>query len=188
MGDCGLDGASPPKPLSHGFAFLRRLVLQWSVGREDFRSIDLLGSPITTVHDRDLRSLSLYHFDLLEHFRQGVPVVTVLRVPDRGDEHAAMLGHGQRGLGAKLILLVLLAFGHAVDVRLVEAVDLRFVLGLLREDLSVTREVLALGLSDFGGQLAFEFAHQATGNGFEPSHSAPRFFLSFGMLPPALCE
>ena len=45
--------------------------------------------------------------------------------------NAVGLGHRHRGFGSKFVFLVLLALGHAVDVGLVQGIDLVAVMRLL---------------------------------------------------------
>ena len=73
-------------------------------------------------------------------------------------DDAVGLGHGHRGFGSKFVFLVLLALGHAVDVRLVQGIDLVGVMRLLGQDPAVKGEVLSLFFSEGFGQLALQFA------------------------------
>ena len=59
----------------------------------------------------------------LQHLRKSVPVKLIGLVGDCRDDDATIFGNRYRGLAAKLIFLVLLALGDAVDARLVKGVD-----------------------------------------------------------------
>ena len=63
-----------------------------------------------------------------------------------------------RGFGSKFVFLVFLAPGHAVDVRLVQRVNLIGIVRLLGQHPTVKGEILSLFFSDGCGQLSLQLA------------------------------
>ena len=72
----------------------------------------------------------------------------------RCHDDAVGFGHRHRGFGSKFVFLVLLAFGHAGDVRLVQRVNLVGILRLLGQHPTVKGEVLSLFFSEAAAAFA----------------------------------
>jgi len=94
----------------------------------------------------------------------GVTVVGVLLQVERSENHAVGFTDHERGLGAKLVFFVRLALGQTVDVGLVQRVDFVPVVAFLREHPPAQGEDRLMAMT--GGQLALQFTHQPTGDGF----------------------
>lgn len=105
------------------------------------------------------------HLGERKQITERVSVIDVLRMGDRRDDHAGVFGHCDRRLATDLILFVLLAFGHAVDLRLMQGLELVAILGLLFEHALAEFEVGSLGRGFISRQLALQLPDQTTGNG-----------------------
>lgn len=175
VADGGFDGAASAEPFLHGAFVVGTLVFGLRVGHEDLGVADSFGATVAAINDGYSRKAAGEGFSLLEDFRQGVAVVDVVGMRHGRDDEAAGFSQGDGGFGAEFVFLVLLAFGHAVDVRLVETIDFVVVVAFLQEDFSIESEIVTVFVQDFHWQLAFEFAHQSACQSFESARGSHRF-------------
>ncbi len=82
--------------------------------------------------------------------------VSIVFVPEAlcADNDTVSLGHGDGGLAAELIFLVLLALADAADLRLMKAVNLLFVLPLLVDDFAIRFQFFQEDIPSFFWELA----------------------------------
>jgi len=101
----------------------------------DFRFSVVLLSTVSLIRDRHHRPAASQLLDLFQGFRKGVPVILVRFDIQSSYDDTALFSPGNRHLASKLILLVILAFGHTVHVGFIDAVDLVLAVSFLAEDL-----------------------------------------------------
>ena len=119
------------KTFSHRRTLCSRLCSGSSSGHQDLRAINEFAAAVTAIHDGASGSGVRNGFGLVKHCRQSVSILEVLFMGYGCHDDAVGLGHGYGGFGSKFVFLVLLAFGHAVDVRLMQRVNLPGILRLL---------------------------------------------------------
>lgn len=159
MANDRLDRRSATKAFSHRRAPCSRLSFGSSSGHQDLRAINKLSAAVTAIHDGGPGPDVGNGFGLVKDLGQGVSVVKVLFMRHGPHDDAVGFGHRHGGFGSKFVFLVLLAFGHAVDVRLMQRVNLVGILRLLSQNPAVKGEVLSLFFCNGCGQLSLQFAH-----------------------------
>ncbi len=108
--------------------------------------VDLAFTAIASVTQTNFRYVSKDALYLCKHVRQSVAVVAVLFKGQGANKNIGVPGFGDGSLGAKFVFLVVFAFAHAVDVRLVQAVDFVFVTAFLFEYTAIEIEDFLLFL------------------------------------------
>lgn len=140
------------------FAFdVGGVALFWNAGNDQRGVAPARSAAITSVGDGDLRTVSAQTLDLLESGFDRVPVIIVFRQTAGTQDDAAILADHQRRLGSELVFFMLLALGQAVNMRLVEGVNLVSVVFLLLQHLPCDGKPLPVGISF--GHSPLQLAH-----------------------------
>ena len=127
-----------------------------------------VAAPESAVAKNLFRRLSPYGCDLAENSLQRVAIVFV---PEAlcTDNDTVGLGHGDGGLVAELIFLMVLAFADATDPGLMKAVNLLLVLPLLVNDFPVKFQFFQEDIPPVFREFAGDVPQQGVGYGFQPA-------------------
>lgn len=125
--DLGLDAAAPSERLRQ-----RRGQPAAGAADQDLGAMDAV-TLVAAIDDSPLRRVAGENADLLQRLAEGVAVVRVPRQRARAHHEAALQRGGHADLGAELVAHPSLSLRDAVDLRLMERVDLARVLRRLVE-------------------------------------------------------
>ena len=111
---------------------------------------------VSLIRDRHLRPAPSQLHDLFQGSWKGVPVILVRFDIQSSYDDPASLGAGNRHLASKLILLVVLAFGHTVHMGFMDAVNLVLAIPFLAQDLFKDLQFLLIGFKTFRWKLSLQ--------------------------------
>ena len=133
VSDAWFDGC-PSAEACPSLAYLIRGVVLFGNSRGDERCIFPMGSsPVAPIRNGHSRRVTAEPPKLRESFPERVTIIVVFRKTVGTKDHPTILAYKHAGLGSKLVLLVLLALGEAVNMRLVQGIDLVCIFPFLGE-------------------------------------------------------
>jgi hypothetical protein len=125
-------------------------------GIHDFRFPVVLSSTVSLIRDHHFQAASSQLLDLSQSCRKGMSAVLIRLDIQRSYDNPTAFGPGNRHLVAKLILLVILAFGHTVHVGFMDAIDLVLAVPFLAQDLCKDLQFSPTGLKTFRWKLSLK--------------------------------
>lgn len=141
VADLGLDGAAASEQFrQHRCDALPGAADQYFGPRDPMPAV-------AAIDDGERWSAVGQDFDLLQRLRQCVAVIRVARQGAHANDKALVDGGGDADLGAKFVADACLAFGDAVDLGLVQGVDLVAALELFQR-LTHLLELPGMGVTD----------------------------------------
>ena len=168
MSNYRLNGHPSPEVLPHLSFLIGAVIFPGSTREKDACSFDHFFALVAPVTEYRLRSRSGDVFNLIQDRWKGMAIVGIVLEVHHPDKNIIGFGHGKGNLGAKFILLVILALGNAAHVRFMQTVDLVFAVSFLVMNPCKKVELIRIPGQPLLGKLALQFPDQNTGHGPDP--------------------